>query len=248
MNAVVQHMLPGVPDTPLATPMQMLSIAVQRGVDTAQLEKLMDLHQRWEANEARKAFVTAMTAFKSEPSRIVKTKEVNIPGGAKFKHATLADVVDGVVSNLSKHGLSHRWVTEQVDRLVKVTCVITHESGHSESAEMSAPPDDSGKKNGIQQIGSTITYLQRYTLMAACGLAASDMQDDDGRGHGAPKKPQEPAGYENWAADMEALADEGSARLQEAWKGSKDEFRRYAVKYDDVWWQTMKTRSAKAVP
>lgn len=244
MNAVIQKQLPGVPDAPQqsSTPMRMLEIAVSQNADIAKLEKLMELHQRWESNEARKAFVTAMTGFKSEPSRILKTKEVNIQGGAKFKHATLADVVDGVVANLSKHGLSHRWVTEQHERMIKVICVITHELGHSESAEMSAPPDDSGKKNSIQQIGSTITYLQRYTLMAACGLAANDMQDDDGA---AAAKPREPDGYQNWSMDLEATAEEGNARLQEAWKASRSEFKNYAVKHDGDWWARVKNKASK---
>ena len=48
-----------------------------------------------------------------------------------------------------------------------MTCQITHELGHSESVEMTAPPDDSGGKNTIQSIASTKTYLERYTLLAA---------------------------------------------------------------------------------
>src|SRR5437762_2090380 len=38
------------------TPMQMLQIAVQRGVDTEQLSRLMDLNDRWLATQARNAF------------------------------------------------------------------------------------------------------------------------------------------------------------------------------------------------
>ncbi len=241
-TAVAQLELPSVP-TALATPMRMLEIAVQNNADIDKLRQLMDLADRWEKNEARKAFVEAMTMFKSEPIHILKSKKVDIQGGAKFKHATLADVVDGVVSTLSKYGLSHTWITEQVERQIKVICVITHKQGHSERTELVAPPDDSGKKNGIQQVGSTITYLQRYTLMAACGLAAKDM-DDDGATAGK-QRPREPEDYEAWAADMEAVAEEGSARLQESWKGSKDEFRRFAVKHDDVWWQSIKTKASK---
>jgi hypothetical protein len=44
--------------------------------------------------------------------------------------------------------------------------------------------DATGNKNPVQQIGSTVTYLQRYTLLAATGLATSD-SDDDGRGGAA---------------------------------------------------------------
>jgi len=44
---------------------------------------------------------------------------------------------------------------------------------------MQSGPDQSGKKNNIQAIGSTTTYLQRYTLLAATGLATKE-QDNDG--------------------------------------------------------------------
>src|SRR6185503_4639414 len=39
--------------------------------------------------------------------------------------------------------------------------------------------DASGSKNAIQAIGSTLTYLQRYSLVQALGLAAAE--DDDGK-------------------------------------------------------------------
>lgn len=151
--------------------------------DVAKLEQLLAVKERWDAQEAKKAFVAAMARFKSDPTVILKQKAVSIPGGAQFSHATLAAVVDGVVPNLSKHGFSHRWETEQKDKLITVTCIITHELGHQERTTLSGAPDDSGKKNAIQQVGSTVTYLQRYTLMAATGLAARDM-DNDGRGAG----------------------------------------------------------------
>lgn len=188
------------------TPSQMLGIAVQRGADLEYVKQLMELQERWEKNQARKAFVAAIAAFKAEPTRILKSKQVNIPGGAKFAHATLADVCDGVVSALSKHGLSHKWELQQDGDRITVTCIVTHEAGHSERTMLSGLPDDSGKKNGIQQIASTVTYLQRYTLMAAVGLAAKDM-DDDGRGAGTPK----PKLTEQQVANLKALLTEVGA-------------------------------------
>jgi len=161
------------------TPAHMLQTAIERGVDMAPLEKLMELQARWESNEARKAFVKAMSEFKANPPKVFKDRLVAYQG-TRYTHASLAAGVDAVVAGLSEHGLSHRWDVEQ-NGSIKVTCVLTHELGHSESVSMSAPADDSGKKNAIQQIASTITYLERYTLMAATGLAAKDMADDDGR-------------------------------------------------------------------
>ena len=230
------------------TPMQMLAIATQDGADVEKLKMLMDLRDRWEAGEARKAFVTAMAAFKAEPISILKTKEVNIPGGAKFMHATLANVVDGAVAALSKHGLSHRWVIEQPDpKLIKVTCILTHEKGHSEQSVFMGPPDDSGKKSPIQQIASTTTFGQRYTLMAVCGLAAKDMEDADDPGRGK-QKPEPPEGYEDWSMDMDAKAEEGKAAHLAAWTGSKQAFRNYATAHDLDWWTRSKNKAAKVGP
>ncbi len=79
-------------------------------------------------------------------------------------------------------GLSFRWRTDSDDGVVKVSCIISHRDGHSEETTLSAKPDGSGSKNAIQAIGSAVTYLQRYTLKAALGIAAS--KDDDGAAAG----------------------------------------------------------------
>ena len=43
------------------TPMQMIAQAVAQGADIDKLQKLMDLQERWEANEARKAYEKQQT-------------------------------------------------------------------------------------------------------------------------------------------------------------------------------------------
>lgn len=172
------------------TPMQMLQVAVEQGADLDKLQKLMDLQERWETNEAKKAFVAALNEFKKDPPAIIKNKHVSFSGrggGAEYDHATLDHVSGEIGKALSDHGLTHRWEVEQGkdanDVRITVTCVLTHEKGHSERVSMWALPDDSGAKNRIQAIGSTVTYLQRYTLLAATGLAAGP--DDDGEAAGA---------------------------------------------------------------
>jgi hypothetical protein len=47
---------------------------------------------------------------------------------------------------------------------------------------MSGPHDQSGNKNAIQAIASTVTYLERHTAVAITGVAVSDEEDDDGAG------------------------------------------------------------------
>lgn len=167
------------------TPMQMLQIAVDKGADLDQMSKLMDLHERWEGNQARKAYVTALGAFKAEPLTIRKNKNTSFTsrrtgGTTEYDYLTLPEAIRVIAPALSKHGLSHTWSTNQQDGRVAVTCTLTHVLGHSESVTLSGPLDDSGSKNPIQQIASTVTYLERYTLLAITGLSAGDMDDDGG--------------------------------------------------------------------
>ena len=50
---------------PNPNPLSMLASALQQGHDVDKLGKLMDLAERYEANEARKAFATALSKFQA---------------------------------------------------------------------------------------------------------------------------------------------------------------------------------------
>ena len=158
-------------------------------IDVDKLEALLKVQMQWEANEAKKAYVVAMSAFKETPPEILKDKTVGYKD-VKYSHASLHNVTSNINKALSEHGLTASWVTSQDNGSIRVTCKITHIMGHSEETCLSAPPDNTGSKNAIQAIGSTVTYLQRYTLLALTGLATYD-QDDDGKASGTPttKKP-----------------------------------------------------------
>jgi hypothetical protein len=166
-----------------ATPADIVLYAMQNGGSIAEIREFMQLQREWEADQARKAFVADMAAFKLDPPEIVKDKSVgyeNRDGTVTgYQHATLGNVTGAIIEGLARHGFSHRWDTKQEGSVIIVTCTITHKLGHSENTSLSAAKDDSGKKNHIQQVASTITYLQRYTLLGATGLATKD-QDDDG--------------------------------------------------------------------
>ncbi len=169
------------------TPMGMLQIAVQQGADVAQMQQLMDLQERWEANEARKAYAAAFTAFKAIPLVLEKNKHVTFTtskGTTEYNHATLDSIVKIIGAALSQHGLSHSWKTEQFDGgVIRVTCALMHVAGHNESVSLQAGADQSGGKNNIQAVASTVSYLERYTLLAITGQATKEMDND---GAGAP--------------------------------------------------------------
>ena len=168
------------------SPSDMISEAIKGGADLEQLEKLMALQERWEAAQAKKAYHKAMAAFKANPPMIDKDKTVAF-GNTRYTHATLANVTNKISAELSKHGLSASWGVSQSGGAITVSCRITHEQGHGEQTSLTAPADNSGSKNAIQQIGSTVTYLERYSLLALTGLATEDMEDD-GRASGNTEK------------------------------------------------------------
>lgn len=191
-----------------ATPAALLQIAVSQGADISKLEKLMELQERWEANEARKAYAQAMAAFKAEDLKITKNKRVHFTsakGTTDYKHATLDNVVSVVAAGLAKHGLMHTWRTKQENGRIRVTCIITHEKGHFEETTLECAADESGNKNSIQAIGSAVSYLQRYTLTAATGVASGD-EDNDGQ---AAAKPIAKI-TESQALDLETLIKDTS--------------------------------------
>jgi hypothetical protein len=173
-------------EVPQVTPLDMLNRAVLAGADIAMIEKLMALHERWDANQARKAFDNAMAAAKAEIPVITKNREVDFTspkGRTHYRYEDLGEIARLVSPVLARHGLSYRYrTTSNVNEPVTVTCIVSHRDGHFEENTLCAGRDESGNKNSIQSIGSTSTYLQRMTLKAALGLAISS--DDDGKASG----------------------------------------------------------------
>lgn len=182
-----------------ASPMQMLQTAIDQKMDPAIIEKMLDLRDRWEATEAKKAYMEAVAAFKADPPKVYKDR-LNKQYGSKY--TSLANLVNTVNGALSQHGLNARWDCKQ-EQQITVTCILSHVQGHSEHVSLSGPPDSSGAKNDLQKIKSTITYLKLATFELVTGVASEEgNQDDDGNGAGLARI------SEDQAANLQALIDE----------------------------------------
>ena len=162
------------------SPMGMMLAAMSQGASLEQVEKMMDLQDRWERKESEKAYNAAFAAFKAEAVRIIKGRKVTDGPLLGKEYAELHDVVDAVTPALSRHGLSTAWkLTRDEKDWLEVTCTLKHVGGHSESVSMGGPPDAGGAKNALQARASTKSYLERYTLKAICGVAEGG-DDSDG--------------------------------------------------------------------
>ena len=177
---------PTPPRTALAvaenSPAGMMLAAMRQGANLDQVEKMMDLQEKWERREAEKAFNAAFAAFRGEDLRVVTDKARSNGPLSGQKYATLHAFVKATKEALSKHGLTASWkVTRDESDWIEVTCVLKHAMGHSETVSMGGPPDNGPARNVLQARHSTVSYLERYTLKAICGLAEQD-DDDDGAG------------------------------------------------------------------
>jgi len=179
-----------------ATPLQMVQTAMERGMDAATIKEFMDLADRHEAKQAKRAFDQAMSTFRSRCPTIARTAKAH-----NSNYAPLDKTIEQIKGLMAECGLSHSWRTAQADGQITVTCVVSHIDGHSEQTSLSSAPDDGGKMNSIQRIGSAVSYLERYTLFAILGLASGD-QDDDGRTASVEVIDQ------GQVADIEGLLDE----------------------------------------
>ncbi len=213
------------------SPVGVMMSALKQGASLEQVEKMMDLQDRWQRGEARKAYDAAFAAFKGEAVSIFKGRKVT-DGPLKGKsYAELHDWVDAVTPALSKHGLSSSWkLTKDEPAWMEVTCYLRHVGGHEESVSMGGPPDAGGAKNAIQARASTMSYLERYTLKAITGLSEAG-DDTDGR----PPAQKEKITQEQ-VANLEALGEEVKANMSQFLKYLKVEKLEDlpAVKYDSA--------------
>lgn len=103
----------------------------------------------------------------------------------KSRYADLGTCLDAVNEALLNHGIAVYQETSEDASGVTVETVFLHESGESlRGGKLHVP----ASKQDPQGYGSALTYCRRYSLMAACGIAAED--DDGNAASKAPQKPQ----------------------------------------------------------
>lgn len=148
-------------------------VALDSNADVSKLEKMIELQERVMANQAKQQFDQAMLNFQIKKPVIEKNAVAN-----KTKYAKLPNIQAAIDPVLREFGLFTRWSTTATQSgKTRVTCIVTHIGGHSETSSMDVSPDKSGSKNEIQAEGSAITYAQRYTLCSLLGLVLSEDVD-----------------------------------------------------------------------
>jgi hypothetical protein len=157
------------------TPGALIKVALEQGAAIEQLRELLALKREFEQDEARKAYVRAMVAFKKNPPKIWKSKTARVQskrtgGSYSYDHADLGEIAVAITAGLAAHDMEVRWKTDPNPKTIRVECICTHELGHSESSVFECPPWELVGGNPAQERGAAITFAKRYALLDVTGL------------------------------------------------------------------------------
>lgn len=182
--------------------MVLIDQAVKGGAQADVVGKMLDHYERFQKMQAKKAFDEAMQNFKNSVPAVVKNRIADM-GKFKIPYADIEGVCDTIEPHMIANGFDKRWTTEPSERGIVMCCIIKHIAGHSETTILPpAPPEKSGAKNDLHALASSFTYLQRYSLLMALGMAPRGV-DDDGNG----SKQKEMAGLDDWCTKIEDAHD-----------------------------------------
>ena len=197
------------------SPMGFLQQAIQKGMSVEHIEKLVQLRNSFVVEDQRMQLLAALSGFQANVPVIVKKGSAAFKS-TKYSYAKLEDIIPIIRPHMNAHGLSFRFEVQSKDGAHMVCCIVSHAGGGSFSTRIPGMDDNTGSKNTIQAMGSTLTYLQRYTLIMALGLVVADI-DDDGNGGGQ----ESGSGYGEWKKE-EPPQNELECLIQKAfgWVGS----------------------------
>jgi hypothetical protein len=132
-------------------------------VDVEKLERLVALKERTDAARRRDEFYRALAACQAEMPQMYQNGVIDYGRGTKISYAKLEDIDAQIKPIYTRYGFSVRWTSRPVmdGKLIEVIGTFTC-GGHSETSEMTGPPDKSGGKNEAQAGPSGCAYLKRH--------------------------------------------------------------------------------------
>lgn len=239
-----------VADAPVVAPAREVTmferLALDPSVDVAKLEKLIEMQERIRRINAEAAYSTAM-ADAQQKMRPVHADASNPQ--TRSKYASYAALDRALRPIYTEHGfaLSFDTADSPLAEHVRVLCKVRHRAGHSDVHHIDMPSDGKGAKGGdvmtkTHAAGSAISYGMRYLLKMIFNVAVGEDDDDGNR---ASVNVAAPEGYGDWIDDMRVVAEGGTQALEKAWKDSRADFKKYALKQDIGAWNAIKAAASK---
>lgn len=161
----------------------LVELAINKNVPVEILERLVDLKERVEARDARKAFFDALANFQEKCPEIPKSRHVGFVtrSGVRvdYDYAPLDEIARVIRPHLKENGLSYSWnVHTDGGKVLNITCVLRHIDGHEERSVFPVPVATDGKMSEAQANGAALTYGKRQSLLAVLGLTTAEPDVD----------------------------------------------------------------------
>lgn len=157
-------------------------VAMSPTADIDKMERLMAMHERFQAQQAKQQYDEALAQMQEELPVIgerggIKDRNGNI----QSTYALWEDINEMIKPVLAKHGFALSFRTPRNEKGIEVEGVLSHRAGHRETTSLLLPADVSGNKNGVQAVASSVSYGKRYTAGALLNFTTTG-EDDDGNG------------------------------------------------------------------
>lgn len=152
-----------------------------------------DAHEEWNRimadgrAELHKSIVGALKELSTIEAGKTATVDSKTGRGYSYKYADIADLVKLTRPVLAEHGLVALTPVHALGDHMACSVVLIHESGN----KLEFDPLPFAPGGTAQETGSIITYMRRYALLAALGMAA---EDDDGKTGSSSSRSEKPRG------------------------------------------------------
>lgn len=146
-------------------------------VDIDKMERLMQMHERMQARQAKAEFDADMAELQPELPAIGERGKAIVQGQVRYTFALWEDINTAIKPVLMRHGFALTFRTD-FSNGITVTGVLSHRGGHREETSITLPSDKSGSKNDVQAVASTVSYGKRYTAGALLNLTSHGEDDD----------------------------------------------------------------------
>lgn len=147
--------------------------AADPATDVEKMERLMAMYERMEDRRARSEFAADLAEMQDSLPSI--GERGNAAG--RYTYALWEDINAAIKPILKQHGFALSFRTDFTDGIA-VTGVLSHRSGHREETTIKLPADNSGNKNAVQAVASSVSYGKRYTAGALLNLTSHGEDDD----------------------------------------------------------------------
>ena len=217
-------------------------LAKDPSFDVDKMERLINMHERAKAGNARAEYDVAMAAAQLE-MKTVRTNSKNSQTNSKY--ASYAALDKAIRPIYAKHGFSVSFGTAEgapADH-IRVVATVAHSGGHREQPRLDMPADGKGAKGGdvmtkTHATGSAMTYGQRYLMRMIFNLSVGDDDDGNAAGDRAKAWTDSAITHLNVATlDKDALAkwySENEKAINWLKKSAPEEYARYQVAYSNA--------------